>query len=118
MSAADAYLDPVLGRDNLVVRTDAAVSTAWCSTVAGRVGVELVDGEIIDADHVVLAAGAIHCPAILLRSGVDTPGIGDGLQDHPVRAVHPAARSSPSPDPATRSSPARCSNTTDCRCCR
>ena len=30
-----------------------------------------------------VSAGAIHSPAILLRSGVDTPGIGEGLQDHP-----------------------------------
>ena len=33
-------------------------------------------------DRVVLAAGAVHSPAILLRSGVDTPGVGAGLQDH------------------------------------
>ena len=82
VSAADAYLAPALGRDNLVVRTDAAVSRV---VLDGRraVGVELIDGEIIDADHVVLAAGAIHSPTLLLRSGVDTPGIGEGLQDHP-----------------------------------
>ena len=82
VSAADAYLTPVLGRDNLVVRTDAAVARI---VFDGRraCGMELVSGEIIDADHVVLSAGAIHSPALLLRSGVDTPGVGDGLQDHP-----------------------------------
>jgi choline dehydrogenase-like flavoprotein len=82
VSAADAYLVPVLGRDNLVVRTDAAVSRV---VLDGRraCAVELVDGEVIGADHVVLAAGAIHTPALLLRSGFDTPGIGDRLQDHP-----------------------------------
>lgn len=47
------------------------------------VGVRLASGEVLEADHVVVAAGAIHSPAILLRSGVDTPGVGDGLQDHP-----------------------------------
>ncbi len=92
VSAADAYLDPALGRDNLVVRTDAAVSRV---VLDGRraCAVELLDGEIIEADHVVLAAGAIHSPALLLRSGFDTPGIGDGLAGPSVRGVHPAARS-------------------------
>jgi choline dehydrogenase-like flavoprotein len=37
---------------------------------------------VVPANRVVLAAGAIHSPAILLRSGVDTPGVGIGLQDH------------------------------------
>jgi choline dehydrogenase-like flavoprotein len=96
VSAADAYLDPVLGRANLVVRTDAAVSRV---VLDGRraCAVELIDGENIDADHVVLAAGAIHSPALLLRSGFDTPGIGDGLQDHPsvaftLRLDQPSSR--------------------------
>ncbi len=82
VSAADAYLVPALGRANLEVRTDAAVSRV---VFDGRraCGVELVGGAVIAADHVVLAAGAIHSPALLLRSGVDTAGIGDGLQDHP-----------------------------------
>ena len=82
VSAADAYLTPVLGRDNLVVRTDAAVARI---VFDGRraCGMELVSGEVIEADHVVVSAGAIHTPALLLRSGVDTPGVGDGLQDHP-----------------------------------
>ncbi|WP_353808785.1 aldehyde dehydrogenase family protein [Agromyces sp. SYSU T00194] len=64
-------------------------------------GVEVVgpDGAaVIDADHVVLAAGAVGSPAILLRSGVgprallesvgvdtvvDRPAVGADLQDHP-----------------------------------
>jgi choline dehydrogenase-like flavoprotein len=76
VSAADAYLTPVLGRDNLVVRTDAAVARI---VFDGRraCGMELVSGEVIEADHVVVSAGAIHTPALLLRSGVDTPGVGD-----------------------------------------
>lgn len=62
----------------------------------------IVDGphgrETIDADHVVLAAGAVGSPAILMRSGigprdilraagvplvVDSPDVGSNLQDHP-----------------------------------
>ena len=31
----------------------------------------------------VVSAGAIHSPAVLLRSGVDTAGMGQNLHDHP-----------------------------------
>lgn len=50
-------------------------------------GVVTADGTTIDADRVVIAAGAIHTPAILLRSGVGLPGIGVGLQDHPSAPI-------------------------------
>lgn len=46
------------------------------------VGVELVDGTQIEANDVILCAGAIHSPAILQRSGIDNPAIGQGLADH------------------------------------
>ena len=82
VTSAEASLWPVLGRDNLALRTDAPVDRV---VFDGRraVGVLLADGAEVPADRVVLAAGAIHSPAILLRSGVDTPGVGEGLQDHP-----------------------------------
>jgi len=51
------------------------------------IGVVLADGSELAADRVVLSAGAIHTPAILLRSGIDTPGIGEGLQDHPSAPI-------------------------------
>lgn len=81
VTSAEASLWPVLERENLVVRVDSAVDRI---VVDGRraVGVLLADGAEIPADRVVLAAGAIHSPAILLRSGIDTPGVGIGLQDH------------------------------------
>lgn len=64
------------------------------------VGVRLADGTEVHADHVVLAAGAISSPAVLLRSGVATPGIGEGLQDHPsaplTLELRPDATSDPS----------------------
>ena len=82
VTAAEAYLWPAIGRPNLTVRPGAVVDRV---EVEGRraVGVVLADGEHVPADRVVLAAGALHTPAILLRSGCDTPGLGDGLQDHP-----------------------------------
>jgi choline dehydrogenase-like flavoprotein len=81
ITSAEASLWPVLERENLEVRVD---SPADRVVFDGRraIGVLLADGEVMSADRVVLAAGAIHSPAILLRSGVDTPGVGVGLQDH------------------------------------
>jgi choline dehydrogenase-like flavoprotein len=81
VTAAEASLWPVLERENLVVRVDSPVDRV---VFDGRraIGVLLADGEVMSADRVVLAAGAIHSPAILLRSGVDTTGVGVGLQDH------------------------------------
>ena len=81
VTSAEASLWPVLGRENLAVRVDSPVDRV---VFDGRraTGVLLADGEVISAGRVVLAAGAIHSPAILLRSGVDTPGVGVGLQDH------------------------------------
>lgn len=81
VSAADAYLAPAVGRENLTVR---------CGTVVDRiafdgrraVGVVTGAGDHLDADRVVLCAGAIRTPTLLLRSGVDTPGVGTRLQDH------------------------------------
>ena len=82
VSSAEAYLWPASDRPNLDVRAGSQVDRIQ---FVGRTasGVRLVDGSEVGADRVVLCAGALHSPAILLRSGVDTPGVGDGLQDHP-----------------------------------
>ena len=81
VTSAEVSLWPVLERENLLVRVDSPVDRI---VFDGRraIGVLLADGEVMPADRVVLAAGALHSPAILLRSGVDTPGVGVGLQDH------------------------------------
>ena len=91
VTVADWYLRPVLDRPNLTVRTAAEVHLV---RFAGRraVGVELTTGEFVPADRVVLCAGAIRTPTILLRSGVDTPGVGEGLQDHPAFTITLALR--------------------------
>lgn len=86
VSAADAYLRPFLARPNLSVVTDAPVARLLLRgrTVVGAV----TDGGVeYPSDHVVVCAGAIRTPALLLVSGIDTPGIGAGLQDHPGFAV-------------------------------
>ena len=100
-SAADAYLRPAAARANLEVETGALVSRVVIER--GRAtGVEYVrDGgrRVVRAGEVILAAGAIKSPQLLLLSGVgpaaelrdhgiaplvDSPGIGRGLHDHPL----------------------------------
>ena len=91
----DAYLEPARDRPNLVIRGDALVDrVVVVDRVARAVRVRL-DGEWCEvrAREVVLAAGAVHSPAILLRSGIgpgldvaDLP-VGRHLQDHPLCMV-------------------------------
>ncbi|MFI1867274.1 GMC family oxidoreductase [Streptomyces jumonjinensis] len=100
VSTNDAYLEPSRGLAALTVRGGALVDRVVFAN--GRaVGVRVIqDGTatVEYADLVVLSAGAVHSPAILLRSGVgparrlrslgvdvvrDLPA-GQGLQDHPV----------------------------------
>jgi choline dehydrogenase len=99
-SPADAYLRPVMGNRNLTVLTEApAVKLTLTGTRC--TGVEfLLDGELCSVGasrEVILCAGAIHTPRLLLLSGVgphadleplgidtviDLPGVGRNLQDH------------------------------------
>jgi choline dehydrogenase-like flavoprotein len=83
VTSAEAMLWPARARTNLTVRTDAHVDRIVFED-RRAVGVLLADGSAVDGERVVLCAGAIQSPAILLRSGVDAPGVGSGLQDHPA----------------------------------
>lgn len=107
VSAHLAYLEPARHRANLTIRGDAHVNRAIIEN--GRVaGVELVDGELVAAGEVILAAGVIQDPLLLWRSGVgpadqigafgvaplvDLPAVGRHLTDHFVvtfaAEVHP-----------------------------
>jgi choline dehydrogenase-like flavoprotein len=71
-----------MGRTNLRVLTDAAVDRVLLKE-RRAVGVRLLDGREFTGHEVIVSAGAIHSPALLLHSGVDTPGVGTGLKDHP-----------------------------------
>jgi choline dehydrogenase len=117
VSAADAYLRPALGRPNLTVRTGCLVTRLHIER--GRcTGVSFTRDRIAGTAHagaeVVVCAGAIGSPQLLMLSGigpagalralgvepvVDLPGVGANLQDHPVIVVSYAARS---PLPASR----------------
>lgn len=96
-SAATAYLAPNRGRANLNVRTGAQVRRIVVE--GGRAtGVELMDGSrVAAAAEVILSAGAIGSPRMLMLSGIgpadhlaevgvrpllDSPGVGSNLQDH------------------------------------
>ncbi len=81
VSTNDCYLEPARSRANLTIRGDAHVDRVLLDGRRAR-GVRLADGTEYEAAEVIVCAGAIHSPAVLLRSGVDTPGIGDGLKDH------------------------------------
>jgi choline dehydrogenase len=99
LSAARAYLHPVMGRKNLEVKTRAFVSRLLFEGNRA-VGVEYVHNgrqEIARAGEVILCGGAIGSPQLLQVSGVgngrelkelgidvvaDVPGVGEHLQDH------------------------------------
>ncbi|MFC7233839.1 GMC family oxidoreductase [Halosegnis marinus] len=99
-SAAEAYLKPVLDRPNLTAHTGAHVTRVRFDGTAAT-GVEYSrDGKRLVADaaeEVVLSAGAVDTPQLLMLSGVgdadhlaehdvevvnDLPGVGKNLQDH------------------------------------
>jgi choline dehydrogenase len=105
ISVAEAYLTPeVRARPNLTLRAERLVRRVLFQN-RKVVGVE-VEGpegaEVHESEHVVLCAGAIATPGILLRSGVgphvdvarigcelvaDVPGVGHRLLDHPGTAI-------------------------------
>ncbi|HLM85125.1 MAG TPA: GMC family oxidoreductase N-terminal domain-containing protein [Solirubrobacteraceae bacterium] len=105
-SAADSYLRPALTRPNLKVRTNVTVLGVELEGERA-VGVRLRKGrggaEVVRAEReVLLCAGAIGSPQLLLLSGIgapeelraagvevrhELPGVGRNLQDHPFVTV-------------------------------
>jgi choline dehydrogenase len=101
-SAADAFLRPALKRPNLEVMTRTRVLRVEFEGQRA-VGVRVADGRrhersIRATREVILSAGAVQSPQLLLLSGVgpadelnevgvearhDLPGVGRNLQDHP-----------------------------------
>jgi 5-(hydroxymethyl)furfural/furfural oxidase len=88
VSTNDAYLEPARGRANLEVRGDVLVDRVLFDGRQAQ-GVRTAAGEEIAAHEVIVSAGAIHSPAILLRSGVgldDGLPVGANLKDHAATA--------------------------------
>lgn len=100
-SAAVGYLKPVMDRPNLTVRTNTQTRRIVFEKQRA-VGVEVVSGgaetEVLRADReVIISAGAIGSPKLLMLSGIgnaddlqqlgidvaaDLPGVGENLSDH------------------------------------
>jgi choline dehydrogenase len=109
-SSADAYLRPVLDRPNLTVVTDCLVTglqvhRGRCTGIAyARDG---IPASAEASAEVILCAGAIGSPHLLLLSGIgpadqlralgidpvaDLPQVGANLQDHPIVMVSYASQ--------------------------
>ncbi len=117
VSAAMAYLRE--DRPNLTVRGDAPAARVLFDGDRAC-AVELLDGQVVPAGEVVLAAGAVAGPVLLLRSGIgpadelraagvpvrlDLPGVGRDWSDHPAVFV-PFATDDPPAHPHAHSSQA------------
>ena len=111
-NAAFAYLDPVRGRDNLVIAGDMLVDRVVVegNRAAGVVVVGAEGPAVIKANRVVLAAGTYGSPAILLRSGVGDP---DELRMAGVGASAWAVRVSAATSTITRARPLTYAGTPD-----
>jgi choline dehydrogenase len=102
LSTAIAYLGPARGRPNLTIFADTlARRVLFNGNRAAGVEVEDASGavSVISGNEVVLSAGAVGSPHLLMLSGVgprdqleplgipivsDLPGVGKNLQDHPI----------------------------------
>ena len=104
-STAIGYLGLSRHRLNLTIRADVTVKRLLFDTTGERpkaTGVDAVSGDesfVVEADKIILSAGAIGSPQILMLSGVgpadhlkehgietvsDSPGVGKNLADHPL----------------------------------
>src|SRR5699024_2748840 len=110
-SSSVSYIHPILDRENFTLLTDSWVREILFDDDSGTpraVGVSVVNNAfgrastVRAAKEVVLSAGAIDSPKLLMLSGigpaaqlrehgldvrVDSPGVGEHLQDHPEAVI-------------------------------
>ena len=116
MSTALTFLSAVRHRLNITVRSGVVVRRILFESKKA-VGVEVESGgEVyqVEADQIVLSAGAMASPQILMLSGVgpadhlremgipvvhELPGVGQNLRDHPIVAVICEVRDDHEQDP-------------------
>jgi choline dehydrogenase len=84
VTTSRAYLTPLVrARENLTIRTQAEVASLIIEKRRVR-GIILSTGEVIEGDEVVVTAGALWTPNLLMRSGIGPAG---HLADHGI-SVH------------------------------
>ncbi len=104
-STAIGYLGLSRHRLNLTIRADVTVKRVLFDRTGERpraTGIEAVSGDetfTVEADEIILSAGAVASPQLLMLSGigakehlgehdipviVDSPGVGQNLRDHPI----------------------------------
>ena len=107
-SSSVSYLHPILGRENFTLLTGKQARELLFDGQNRCFGVDVVDSAFGRSQRlharreVVLSAGAIDSPKLLMLSGigpaqhlralgvevrVDSPGVGDNLQDHPEGVI-------------------------------
>ena len=107
-STAIGYLGLSRHRLNLTIRADVTVKRLIFDSTGERpraTGVEVVSDDetfVVEANEIILSAGAIGSPQLLMLSGVgpadhlgehgietviDSPGVGQNLADHPIMIV-------------------------------
>lgn len=104
-SASVAFLHPIMERENLTIQTQALVQKLIIEDGKCVGVIYKHDGEDVEVrvnKEVILSAGAIGSPQILMLSGIgpkahleemgievvaDLPGVGQNLQDHPAVMV-------------------------------
>ena len=104
ISTAIGYLQPIRGRLNLTIRPHCLVHRVLIED--GRaIGLEVDSGgevQQVYGDEIILSAGAVQSPPILLRSGIggkeevaklgleltqELPGVGHNLIEHPMAGI-------------------------------
>lgn len=109
MNTALTYLDPARHRLNLTVKANVLTRRVLFDGDKAT-GVEAESGGerfVVEADQIILAAGGIASPQLLMLSGVgpadhlrevgvpvvrDVPGVGQNLRDHPLVTVELAVK--------------------------
>ncbi|MEX1078552.1 MAG: GMC oxidoreductase [Homoserinimonas sp.] len=107
-SSSVSYIHPIADRQNLTLLTELRASRLNFDANLRCTGVDVVDGSygktrtLSARTEVILSAGAIDSPKLLMLSGigpadhltqcgievlVDSPGVGENLQDHPEGVI-------------------------------
>jgi 5-(hydroxymethyl)furfural/furfural oxidase len=119
VSSADGYLNPIRNRENLRIIGNSLVDrVGFRGRRASGVRVS-IEGErkLLRGKEVILSAGAIHSPAILMRSGIgrstelgplgiavlaESPSVGRNLSEHPAIGLELSLREDAQASPDDR----------------